>query len=91
MSGASKEGVQWTNPLHQWHSQAGAQMPRADVVVVVVSKEAQAAGGQGGGRAQLPRADMVVCGGVPETRRKWRQVGRREVRAMAKLDESKAA
>ena len=37
----------------------------------------------------VPRADVVVCGDVPDARRKWRQVGGRKVRAMAKLDESK--
>ena len=36
-----------------------------------------------------PKADMVVCGGVREKRRKWRHAGRRKVRAGAKLDESK--
>ena len=93
MSGESKEeGAEEVNPLRHGHSPAGTQLPRADMVVVVGEcKDAQAAGGQGDGRAQLPRADMVVCGGVPEKRQKWRQVGRREVRAMAKLDESKVA
>ena len=39
----------------------------------------------------MPRADMAVCGGIPQARQKWRQIGGRKVRAMAKLDESKAA
>ena len=39
--------------------------------------------------AQLPRADVVVCGGAPVKRQKWRQVGRRKVRVAKKLDESK--
>ena len=37
----------------------------------------------------MPRADMAVCGGIPQARQKWRQIGGRKVRAMAKLDESK--
>ena len=54
------------------------------------------AGGAGAGATgqrpsepDAPRADVAVCGGVPVSRRKWRHVGGRKVRAMAKLDESK--
>ena len=39
----------------------------------------------------MPRADMAVCRGIPQARQKWRQIGGRNVQAMAKLDESKAA
>ena len=39
----------------------------------------------------MPRADMAVCGGIPQARQKWRQIGGRKVQAMARLDESKAA
>ena len=34
---------------------------------------------------------MAVCRGIPQALQKWRQIGGRRVRAMAKLDESRAA
>ena len=49
---------------------------------------AEGGAGAGGG---VPRADMSVCGGVPEARRKRRQIGSRKVRVVRKLDESKLA
>ena len=50
-------------------------------------------GAEGGADAEagVPRADVSVCGGVPEARRKRRQIGSRKVRVVRKLDESKLA
>ena len=56
--------------------------------------------GEAGGRGRAgaaahgrghPRADVPVCGGDPEARRKWRQIGSRKVRVATKLDELKVA
>ena len=50
-------------------------------------------GAEGGADAgeDVPRADVSVCGGVPEARRKWREIGGRKVKVARKLDESKVA
>ena len=48
-------------------------------------------GAEGGVGAGVPKADVSVCGGVAEARRKRRQIGNRKVGVTRKLDESKAA
>ena len=50
-------------------------------------------GAEGGADAgeDVPKADVSVCGGVLEARRKWRQIGGPRHKVAGKLGESKLA